>query len=242
MLLSAMWAKWILSLTAAGQIFINEFLADNVGDVSNETFQYEDWIELYNTTSIPIDLSGSFLTDNYAVPNKFQIPAGTIIQPNNFLIFWADENPSTVSYVHCNFKLSAGGEQLMLSSVTGAMLDSISFGPQTTDKSMARCPDGVGSFSTAAFPSFKLSNCAIGVNELNANESVVKIFPNPAHNYFVTRSNSSKTGNLVVYNTLGEETYKTSFISETIVSTSSWASGVYFVHCGSKVKKIVISH
>ncbi len=225
-----------------GQLVINEFLADNVGDVSNETFQYEDWIELYNTTSNPLELAGSFLTDNFSSPTKFQFPAGTIIPANGYLIIWADENPSTASYVHSNFKLSAGGEQLMLRNASGVVLDSITFGPQTTDKSMARCPDGVGSFSTAAFPSFKLSNCAIGVNELNGNESIVKIFPNPAHNYFVTRSSSNKSENLVVYNTLGEETYKTSFMNEVTVNTSSWVSGIYFVHCGSKVKKIVISH
>ncbi|MBK7667234.1 MAG: hypothetical protein IPJ32_07710 [Sphingobacteriaceae bacterium] len=62
----------------------------------------------------------------------------------------------------------------MLSNGSGTVLDSITFGAQTTDKSMARCPDGVGSFSTSAFPSFKLSNCAIGVNELDGNENVEK--------------------------------------------------------------------
>ncbi|HRD38560.1 MAG TPA: lamin tail domain-containing protein, partial [Bacteroidia bacterium] len=78
-----------------GQVKINEFLADNQGDVQNEFNQYEDWIELHNTTSTPLELSGLFLTDNFASPFKFTIPQNTIIQPNGYLIIWADENPST---------------------------------------------------------------------------------------------------------------------------------------------------
>ncbi|MBK7667235.1 MAG: CotH kinase family protein [Sphingobacteriaceae bacterium] len=90
---------------SVGQVYINEFLADNVGDVSNETFQFEDWIELYNTTSSPLELSGLYLTDNYSAPTKFPFPQNTVVPANGYLIIWADNNPSTSSYVHCNFKL-----------------------------------------------------------------------------------------------------------------------------------------
>jgi hypothetical protein len=231
-----------LGSPTVGQVFINEFLADNAGDVSNETFQYEDWIELYNASAITIELGGSFLTDNFSSPTKFQIPNGTVIPPYGYLIFWADEDPSTASYVHCNFKLSAGGEQLMLSSASGTVLDSITFGPQTTDKSMARCPDGVGTFTMATFPTFKLSNCAIGVNELNADKSEIRIFPNPAHNYFVIRSSGKGQEGLVVYNTLGEEIYKTHFTKEINVNTSGWEPGIYFVRTQNSTKKLIVTH
>jgi hypothetical protein len=231
-----------LGSPTVGQIFINEFLADNVGDVSNELFQYEDWIELYNATSATLNLGGSFLTDNFSSPTKFQIPDGTVIPPYSYLIVWADENPSTTSYVHCNFKLSAAGEQLMLRNANGAVLDSITFGAQTTDKSMARCPDGVGTFTTAAFPTFKLSNCAIGVNELNSDKSMIRIFPNPAHNYFVIRSSGKEAGELVVSNTLGEEMYKAKFTKEISVNTTGWEPGMYFVRSQNSTKKLIVTH
>jgi hypothetical protein len=231
-----------IQTATAGQVYINEFLADNTGDVTDESFQYEDWIELYNTSSVPLELSGLYLTDDYSTPTKFLFPQNTIIQPNNFLIIWADDDPSTASYVHCNFKLSAGGERLMLSTGAGVVLDSITFGAQLPDKSMARCPDGTGTFSVAAFPTFKLSNCAIGVNELSGNESRITIFPNPAHNYFILRSDSNKEQTLSIYNTLGEKIHSSSFTGQAVVNTSNWQTGVYFVRAGSIVKKIIINH
>lgn len=226
---------------SVGQVYINEVLADNVGDVVDEAFQYEDWIEFYNTSSVPLELSGLYLTDDYSAPTKFPFPQNTIIQPNNFLIVWADSDPSTASYVHANFKLSAGGERLMLSTGAGVVLDSITFGPQTPDKSIARCPDGVGTFSANATPTFKMSNCAIGVNELKGNENNLRIYPNPANNYFVVRTNSNNEY-LVVYNTLGEEIWKTKFSKELTVTTSGWEPGIYFVSTQNSVKKLVITH
>lgn len=227
---------------SAGQVYINEFLADNVNDVTNEMFLNEDWIELYNTTSMPLELGGLYLTDSYSSPTKFPFPVNTVIQPNGYLIIWADNNASTSSYVHCNFKLSAGGEQLMLSNGSGTVLDSLTFGPQVTDKSMARCPDGIGSFTTNATPTFKLSNCAVGINELNGKQSVFRVFPNPANNYITILNSDNETEVLVVNNTLGEEVYRTVFTKELSLNTAMWPPGLYFITCGSKAKKIVISH
>lgn len=225
-----------------GQVKINEFLADNVGDVVDEAFQFEDWIELYNTSSVPLELSGLYLTDDYSTPTKFLFPQNTIIQPNNFLIVWADSDPSTSTYVHCNFKLSASGERLMLSTGGGVVLDSITFGPQSPDKSIARCPDGVGTFSSNATPTFKMSNCTIGVNELKGNGNSLRVFPNPANNYFTVRNYGSEIENLVVYNTLGEKIYESKVNKDLTVNTSGWEPGVYFVHTQNSVKKLIITH
>jgi hypothetical protein len=227
---------------SVGQVKINEFLADNQNDVVNEMFQYEDWIELYNTTSSPLELSGLFLTDNFSVPTKFTIPQNTIIQPNGYLIIWADENPSTSSYVHANFKLASGGEQLMLSGPGGVVLDSISFGAQVTDKSMARCPDGVGTFSTSTFPTFKLSNCAIGVNELNGGINSVSVFPNPANAYLHGQSTLNREQKLEVFNVLGQVIFSGNFLNQFEISTSNWEPGLYFVHIDNSVVKIVVNH
>ena len=225
-----------------GQIKINEFLADNANDVTNEFFQYEDWIELHNVTSSPLELSGLFLTDNFTVPSKFTIPQNTIIPPNGFLIIWADQNPSTPSYVHANFKLAAGGEQLMLSAPGGIVLDSISFGPQVTDKSMARCPDGVGTFSASTFPTFKLSNCAIGVNELSGQENIVNVFPNPANAYLRGISSSSIPKKIEIFNSMGQLIYQNTFLNQFDISTSNWEPGLYFVRIDKSVKKIILQH
>lgn len=225
-----------------GQIKINEFLADNQNDVKNEYNMYQDWIELFNTTSSPIDLGGLYLTDVFTNQFKFQIPANTIIPANGFLILWADEDPSTVSYVHCNFKLAATGEQLMLSNAAGVVLDSITFGPQLTDKSMARCPDGVGTFSLGTLPTFKASNCAIGVNEINKEENILSVYPVPANNYFVIRNSVYVNSVVEIVNAIGQKIKSAEFTGEIFVNCSDWTPGVYFIRCNNKVKKVLITH
>lgn len=225
-----------------GQVYINEFLADNVGDVTDENFQYEDWIELYNVTSKPLELGGLYLTDDYTAPTKFLFPKNSIIQPNNYLIIWADSDPSTAAYIHSNFKLSASGEQLMLSNGSGLVLDSITFGIQAPDKSIARCPDGVGTFSANATPTFKMSNCAIGVNELKGIGNTIRIYPNPANNYCVIRSSEANEENVEVFNALGETIYKTKFVKETTIATSGWEPGIYFVKAKYTTKKLIVTH
>ncbi len=230
-----------IQTASVGQVYINEIVADNITGTMNESSQFEDWIEIYNKTSMPLELSGLYLTDNYSLPTKFPFPSNTVVPANGFLIIWADNNASTSSYVHCNFKLTATGERVMLSNGSGVVLDSISFGPQMADKSMARCPDGIGSYSVGASPTFKTSNCTIGLKELNKNGITLHIYPNPANNYFVIKTNSQKPEMVEVYNAVGELIYKNSFISSATVNTNSWEAGIYFVRCGSVSKKLLLT-
>ena len=224
-----------------GQVKINEFLADNVNDAKNENLMNEDWIELYNTTALPLELGGLYLTDTYLSPAKFVFPSNTVIPPYGYVIVWADENPSTASYVHCNFKLLSTGEQLMLSNSGGAVLDSITFGPQVTDKSIIRCPDGTGSFTVAAATTFKTSNCTIGINELGKEIPGFKIYPNPANEYSIVRNDLEKNESLEVFNLLGESIYKTTFSGSVIINTKTWEAGIYFVRSNGVSKKLIIA-
>ena len=70
------------------------------------------------------------------------IPDGTVIQSQGFLLFWCDEDQDQGD-LHTNFKLSAGGEFLALVNIDGVtILDSISYGDQSTDISYGRVFDG----------------------------------------------------------------------------------------------------
>ena len=60
---------------SVGQVYINEFVASNLSGTQNESLQFEDWIEIYNTTSSPLELGGLYLTDNYTLPTKFPFPS-----------------------------------------------------------------------------------------------------------------------------------------------------------------------
>ena len=226
---------------STGQVYINEIMADNVTGTMNESSQYEDWVEIYNTTSIPLELYGLYLTDNYSVPTKFPFPSNTVVPANGFIVIWADQNASTSSYVHCNFKLTSTGERLMLSNGSGVVLDSISFGSQVTDKSMSRCPDGVGTFSVGTAPTFKTSNCTVGVNELNKNTANFKMYPNPANDYVIVKNETEKNSYLEVFNMIGEIIYRTDFSGSAVINTKNWDAGIYFVKSGGVSKKLVVA-
>ena len=44
-------------------LIINEFLASNDSCCTDESNDYDDWVEIYNDTSDPIDIGGMYFTD-----------------------------------------------------------------------------------------------------------------------------------------------------------------------------------
>jgi hypothetical protein len=96
-----------------GDLVINEVMSH-----SNEG---PDWIELYNTTSKPIDISGWFLSDNdRSEPNlmKYKIADGTTIYDNDYIVFYQDTDFNNPGDPGCivPFALSENGEKVCLSS------------------------------------------------------------------------------------------------------------------------------
>ena len=227
---------------ASGQVRINEFLAANQGYNTNENGQHEDWIEFYNNTSSSLNMFGLYLTDNSLNLTKFAFPDNAIIQPQGYLVVWADENATTSSYLHCNFKLLSGGEQLVLSDISGNILDSINFGAQVGDVSVGRCPDGTGTF-IPSLPTFNASNCLTGINENGAAENEIKVYPNPACEYFTIQFNSTEKENTIcLYNALGQE-IKTIISTNKIetVSISELSEGFYVLKINAdQFKKLQI--
>ncbi|MCL4177641.1 MAG: lamin tail domain-containing protein [Verrucomicrobia bacterium] len=62
---------------------INELLShSDVGD---------DWIELLNTGSQPVDLTGCALTDDFDLPSRWVFPNNTVLMPGQFLLLTAPE-------------------------------------------------------------------------------------------------------------------------------------------------------
>lgn len=218
-----------LTVAAPGQVVINEFLASNTADMTDEAGQHEDWIELYNNTTSPLDLFGLYLTDDYSNPLKFALP-DVIIQPQSWLIIWADEDPSTTSYVHCNFKLSAAGEELMLSAADGTVLDSISFGIQDPDISMGRCANGTGPFTYFSPATFNALNaCPAGITELPETNYSIHAYPNPATDAVTIVSNNPSARSVRLMNTNGELLQVALFENDKAkFDLSSLAAGLYF--------------
>jgi hypothetical protein len=86
---------------------LNEIMSKDVNDGP-------DWIEVYNSGDVDMDISGYFLNDKDVADGGFAIPNGTIIKTNGFYV--VDENESGI-------KVSSGGEDVSLSKPDKTVID-----------------------------------------------------------------------------------------------------------------------
>lgn len=145
----------LTGLATGQQVAINEFLASNDTTVTDQDGEYDDWVELYNSGDTSFDLTGCFLSDEAANPTRWQFP-DTVIAAGQFLIVWADGDLEQTG-LHTDFRLSASGEELLLSDSAAQPLDFVNFGPQSADISSGRYPDGWGPFQSM-LPTFAAPN------------------------------------------------------------------------------------
>ncbi len=179
----------LLALCVCGpghaQIVINEVMSDNQLTLQNEGI-YPDWVELYNSTNSPVDISDWSL-NNTAVSNRldFVFPPGTVISPGGYLLIWCD-GLTNASGLHTKFRLSKSGETLTLYDATRTQRqDIVSFGLQISDLSISRFPNGTGAW-TLTPPTPEASNVQgfiLGpTNNLKINEVMAN--PNGGEDWF----------------------------------------------------------
>jgi hypothetical protein len=129
-----------------GSVVINEVLAH-----SND--EEPDWIELYNTTSSPINIGGWFLSDsdaNDTVLKKFRIPLGTSVPALGYLVFYEDIdfNNASNSNSLIQFALSENGDMVVLSSAQSDVLTGYrvteDFGASDRDVTLGRYVTSTG--------------------------------------------------------------------------------------------------
>ncbi len=146
---------------ATNPVRINEVSADN-GIYVNEYFKRNDWVELYNTTSEPIDVEGMYLSDDVAKPKKYMITKGdtqtsTVIPAHGFLIIWCDKLEPQ-SQLHASFKLSNGNEDVLLTAADESWTDRFTYSEMRSDETAGRYPDGADQVVTMNVPTIACSN------------------------------------------------------------------------------------
>lgn len=225
----------------AGDVVINELLASNDVTMADQDGEFDDWIELYNNTSSSIDLSGYFLTDDALDLTQWEIPSGTSIAANGYLIFWADNDGTQVG-LHTNFKLSASGETLLLVNPSGEVVDQITFPAQTTDVSYGRYPNGTGDFQTMT-PTFNAQNVGTtGITDVAGQALSIRAFPNPCNgSFYLELSDATNEQHSVeVYDLFGKVVYSNTMLNSLSVSTNGWSAGVYLVRVDATVLRMVV--
>ncbi len=122
-------------------LVINEVMAKNSSTLADEAGDFDDWIEIANTSSSSIDLGGLGLTDHLEGTPDFVFPDMTLA-PGEYVIVWADEEPGEGD-LHAPFKLDADGEDVYLTD-GAVIIDQVTFPALASDISWGRWPDGTG--------------------------------------------------------------------------------------------------
>ncbi|MFT5745846.1 MAG: hypothetical protein ACI9XO_002550 [Paraglaciecola sp.] len=212
-----------------GDVVINELLAANGETQADEAGEFDDWIELYNTTDFDISTAGLYLSDDIENLQKWALP-DVVISGDDYLIVWADSDEEQGTF-HAGFKLSASGEVLLLSDENMTVLDSITFGEQTEDVSFARLPNGTGPFEMT-FPSFNAENGVTGVGEEFVDADVT-LFPNPVSEAFYLKFEKEIPRQLQVFSMDGK-LMKTQEIADfeswVTIEITGFSSGIYYVN------------
>lgn len=138
-----------LSLSGCGpqsSLHLNEILAKS--DISGQ----DDWIELHNSSTEPVSLTGLQLKDTNST---WTFPANTTIPAGGFLVVVCDDKNKDGS---TNFKLAAEGETVTLQTQEGEIIDQVTYPALEPDTTWHRSSDGTGDWALSTTPTPAKSN------------------------------------------------------------------------------------
>jgi len=153
---------FLLSLgsnTLYSQVIINEYSCSNLTTYFDNFGETEDWIEIYNTTGAPVNLTGYCLSDKANNPGKWKF-GNVTIAANGFIRVWAsDKNINAGTNLHTNFTLKqCKNDKIILSNPALIILDSLTTVRTQVGHSRGRTTNGGTSWSLFINPTPNASN------------------------------------------------------------------------------------
>jgi autotransporter-associated beta strand protein len=164
-----------LPTATSSKLKINEWLA------SESVTSANDFVEVYNGDTLPVNMGGMYLTDNpedlpeevyldqqnpttiaapQAIPALSFIDGSPLVNglaTGGYAVFKADANPAQGAD-HLNFKLRPFQGLIGLFDAGLNKIDQVFYGPQTTDVSEGRNPLGTTTYSTETIPTPGIEN------------------------------------------------------------------------------------
>ena len=105
---------------ASARLYISEFLADNNDGLRDLDGDASDWIEIFNSGPLAVDLEGYYLTDDQSDRTKWPFPP-LELEPGRFLLVFASgkDRRTPPGELHTNFRIDDRGEYLGLIAPDG---------------------------------------------------------------------------------------------------------------------------
>ena len=204
-----------------------------------------DWIELHNNGPSAVSLDGWTLSDDPDEPTLWSFPAGASIPANGYYVVLATDLNLTpeedgTTYPHTNFKLSSGGDRLLLSDSGGNPVDTMSseYPSQSWRYSYGRQTDGTFGYLALATPGGVNSGPALGVSPAAPSFSIEGGF----HPSGVSVALSSSTSGAVIrYSTDGSDpTGGTIYTSPVSISSNGILRAKSFL--GNSIPSETVTH
>ncbi len=126
-------------------VVINEVMSSNSSTIYDEDGDASDWLELYNSSLGQVDISGYYLSDDSLDIKKWQFGNAVMESGDHLIIFASNKNMKNI-YWHTNFKISASGEEVILSDSSGTIIDRVYVPASLSDVSYGRISDGATSW------------------------------------------------------------------------------------------------
>lgn len=122
-----------------GSIRINEIMTANRKTLSLADGSSPDWIEIVNTGSSSVNLSGYSLSKNADSAGAFTFPDMTLEAGESILLYADGRLSETVeAEMHVPFRLSSSGDTLMLFNAGGTAIDTVNIPALNRDQSYIR--------------------------------------------------------------------------------------------------------
>ena len=217
------------TVTPIQGLVINE-VSPGKSTIPDDNNEFDDWIELFNTGTSPVNISGLMLTDDFTEKSKtiLKADASMIIPPGGYKILWADGQPEQGSD-HLSFKLSGDGESLGLYQAIGfdtLIIEELDFGFAPQGFSLSRLPNATGSF--------EITNLLTPGLENQAGNSAW-FFPNPVKDILNVVIGDG-VSYLEIFSSIGKKVVEYKYDSEQVapIDLSNFSAGVYIIKMTSK--------
>lgn len=158
------------TMVVAGDLIINEVMADPLSGLADEDGEFVDWVELHNTTDHAIDLTNYALSDKENKPLKWRFPSNAVIPAGGYYVVFCsgkDKLEANTGIPHTNFRISAERDSVVLSDGHGRLVDRVNIDNLPEDTSLGRNADGVFVEFSLATPG--LPNTQAGANQMDYN-------------------------------------------------------------------------